>query len=100
MAAVVATHRAAGAAQLRERATMVSSAITERLKLIYGPELSALAVSERDRLLMALAALISFESWDQLRHTDGLSITAAQAVWRSAIDRLLPRDDVLIGRIG
>ena len=86
--------------QLRERAAMLSSAIIERLKLIYGPELSALAVSERDRLLMALAALISFESWDQLRHTDDLSITAAQAVWRSAIDRLLPRDDVLLGTIG
>src|SRR5215813_7212908 len=86
--------------QLRQRAAMVSSAIIERLKLIYGPELSGLVVSERDRLLMALAALISFESWDQLRHTDGLSITAAQAVWRSAIDRLLPRDDVLLGTIG
>src|SRR5215510_10216192 len=86
--------------QLRERATMVSSAIVERLKLIYRPELLGLVVSERDRLLMALAALISFESWDQLRHTDGLSITAAQAVWRSAIDRLLPQDDVLLGTIG
>jgi AcrR family transcriptional regulator len=86
--------------QLRDRAAMVSSAIIERLKLIYGPELSAIASSERDRLLMALAALISFESWDKLRRTDGLSITAAQAVWRSAIDRLLPRDDVLLGTIG
>src|SRR5215475_11989642 len=86
--------------QLRERTALVSSAMIGRLKLIYGPELSALADSERDRLLMALAALISFESWDQLRHTDGQSITAAQAVWRSAIDRLLPRDDVLLGTIG
>jgi hypothetical protein len=39
--------------------------------------------------------LISFESWDQLRHSYGLSIPAAQAVWRSAIDRLLPRDDAI-----
>jgi AcrR family transcriptional regulator len=77
--------------QLRERAAMVSSAIIQRLELIYGPELSALAESERDRLLMALAALISFESWDQMRHCYGLSVEAAQAVWRSAIDRLLPR---------
>ena len=77
--------------QFRERAAMVSSAIIERLGLIYGPELSALADSERDRLLMALAALISFESWDRLRHSYGMSIEAAKAVWRSAIDRLLPR---------
>src|SRR5262245_9144860 len=76
--------------QLRERAAMLSSAIIERLKLIYGPELSGLVVSERDRILMALASLISFESWDQLRHTYGLSMEAAQAVWRSAIGRLLP----------
>jgi AcrR family transcriptional regulator len=86
--------------RFREHAALVSSAVVERLKLIYGPELSALADSERDRLLLALAALISFESWDQLRHTDGLSITAAQTVWRSAIDRLLPRNDVLLGTVG
>ena len=39
---------------------------------------------------MALAALISLESWDQLRHCYDLSMEAAQVVWRSAIDRLLP----------
>jgi AcrR family transcriptional regulator len=77
--------------QLRERAAMVSSAIIERLKLIYEPELSALADSERDRLLMALAASLSFGSWNQLRSTESLSVEAAQAVWRSAINRLLPR---------
>jgi hypothetical protein len=64
-----------------------------KLPLLFD---QALVASERDRLLMALAALISFESWDQLRHSDSLSIAAAQAVWRSAIDRLLPRDDVLL----
>jgi len=68
----------------------VRSLILERLKLMYGPELSTLADPERDQLLMALAALISFESRDQLRHSYGLSIDAAQAVWRCAIDRLLP----------
>jgi hypothetical protein len=34
--------------------------------------------------------LISFESWDQLRHCYTLSMEAAQAVWRSAIERMLP----------
>ena len=72
---------------------MVRSLTIGRLKLMYGAELSRLPDAERDRLLMALAALISFESWDQLRYSYGLSIAAAQAVWRSAIDRLLPRDD-------
>jgi AcrR family transcriptional regulator len=73
------------------RAAMVRSLILERLKLMYEPELATLAEPERDQILMALAALISFESWDQLRHSYGLSMEAAQAVWRSAIDRLLPR---------
>jgi hypothetical protein len=34
--------------------------------------------------------LISFESWDQMRHAHGLSLEAAQGVWRSTIDRMLP----------
>jgi hypothetical protein len=34
--------------------------------------------------------LISFESWDQMHHGYGLSMEAAQGVWRSAIDRMLP----------
>jgi AcrR family transcriptional regulator len=76
--------------ELRKRAAMVRSISIERLKLMYGPELSRLAELERDRLIMALAALISFESWDQLRHCYNLSMEDAQAVWRSAIDRMLP----------
>jgi AcrR family transcriptional regulator len=77
--------------EFRARTATVHSLILGRLKLMYGPELSGLAEPERDWLLKALAALISFESWDHLRHSDGLSVEAAQAVWRSAIDRLLPR---------
>jgi AcrR family transcriptional regulator len=77
--------------ELRKRAAMVRSISIERLKLMYGPELSTLAELEHDRLIMALAALISLESWDQLRNSYGLSMEAAQAVWHSAIDRLLPR---------
>jgi len=48
----------------------------------------------------ALAALISFENWDQLRHSYGLSIEATKAVWRFAIDRLLPRDDLFMRTSG
>ena len=77
--------------KLRERVALVRSAIIERLKLMYGPELSALSEPDRNQLLLALATLISFESWDQLRHSYNLSFEAAQAVWRSAIERMLPR---------
>ncbi len=74
--------------ELRTRVEFARLANVERMKLMYRFELSLL--SEPDELLIALATLISFESWDQMRHSFGLSSEAAQAVWRSAIDRMLP----------
>jgi AcrR family transcriptional regulator len=78
-------------AELRQRVSMVRAENIERMKLMYRAELATLGEPDRDRLLLALAALTSFESWDQLRHCYGLSTEASQAVWRSAIDRMLPR---------
>ena len=78
-------------AELRQRASMVRAENIERMKLMYRAELITLGEPDRDRLLLALAALTSFESWDQLRHCYDLSTEAGQAVWRSAIDRMLPR---------
>ena len=74
--------------ELRTRVEFARLANVERMKLMYRFELSLL--SEPDELLIALATLISFESWDQMRHSFGLSTEAAQAVWRSTIDRMLP----------
>ena len=62
----------------------------ERIKLMYAPELAGLDEAARQETVLALATLTSFESWDQLRHCHGLSLEAAQAVWRRAVDRLLP----------
>ena len=76
--------------ELRMRVELTRFANIERMKLMYRLELSLLAESVRDELLIALATLISFESWDQMRNSFGLSAEAAQAVWRSAIDRMLP----------
>ena len=77
-------------AELKTRVVLVRLANTERMKVMYAPELSRLPEPPRDQLLVALAALTSFESWDQMRHCHGLSMEAAHAVWRSAIDRMLP----------
>ena len=74
--------------ELRMRVQVARLANVERMKLMYRFELSLLP--EPDELLIALATLISFESWDQMRHSFGLSTEAAQAVWRSTIDRMLP----------
>ncbi|MGZ5905331.1 MAG: hypothetical protein ACXWKQ_08290 [Reyranella sp.] len=76
--------------ELRTRVEWVRLANIERMKLMYRLELSLLAEPVRAELLIALAMLISFESWDQMRHSFRLSTEAAQAVWRSAIDRMLP----------
>jgi AcrR family transcriptional regulator len=77
-------------AELKTRVVLVRLANVERIKLMYAPELSSLPEPPRSQLVIALAALTSFESWDQMRHCHDLSIEAAQAVWRSAIDRMLP----------
>ena len=76
--------------ELRMRVEFARLANIERMKLMYRFELSLLAETARNELLIALATLISFESWDQMRHSFGLSTEAAQTVWRSAIDRMLP----------
>jgi AcrR family transcriptional regulator len=77
-------------AELKMRVVMVRLANIERMKLMYAPELATLPEGPREQLLIALAALTSFESWDQMRYCHDLSPEAAQAIWRSAIDRMLP----------
>ena len=77
-------------AELRTRVVLVRLANIERMKLMYRRELSSLPEAAADELLIALAVLTSFESWDQMRHCHRLSTDAAQGVWRSAIDRMLP----------
>lgn len=76
--------------ELKGRVALVRRANLARLKLMYGPELSALPGPERKQMLFALGALTSFESWNQLRVDYGLTMEAAQAVWCTAIDRMLP----------
>ena len=77
-------------AELRTRVVLVRLANIERMKLMYRLELFSLPDPEREQFLIALAALTSFESWDQMRHCHNLSMEPAQGVWRSAIDRMLP----------
>ncbi|HTR84467.1 MAG TPA: hypothetical protein VMI56_08305 [Reyranella sp.] len=75
---------------LRTRVAMARHGNIARMRLMYAPELSVLEEPAREALLVALATLISFESWDQMRACFGLSPDAAQSVWRTAIDRMLP----------
>ena len=50
-------------AELKTRVVLVRLANIERMKVMYAPELSRLPEPPRDQLLVALAALTSFESW-------------------------------------
>lgn len=76
---------------LRLRINLARLGNIQRMKVMYAREIATLAEAERERLLMALATLISFESWDQLRFSYNLSIEQCETVWREAIDRALPR---------
>ncbi len=78
-------------AELKARIVLARLANIERMKLMYGPELATLDAAAREQLLVALATLVSFESWDQMRDCHRLSVEDAQAVWRAAIGRMLPR---------
>jgi len=77
-------------AELKTRVVLARLGNIERMRLMYRPELAALAEPEREQLLMALATMISFESWGQMRGCFNLSREAAQEIWRAAIDRMLP----------
>ena len=57
---------------------------------MYRPELAGLATEERRDLLIALEALIDFESWGRMREAHGLSFDEACSVWIRMIDRMLP----------
>jgi AcrR family transcriptional regulator len=75
---------------LHQRITVIRQLIIMRMEMMFKPELSALADSDRRKIVLALEALTTFESWARMRELYGLSVEEASAVWVRAIDRLLP----------
>ena len=75
---------------LKVRIERMRDVVVARLHLMYRPELSTLAETDRNQLVITLEALTDFESWGLMRERHGLSIEAAHEVWVNAIDRLLP----------
>jgi AcrR family transcriptional regulator len=76
--------------ELRQRVTLARLGNVARMRLMYGPELELLPERERERLLMVLGTVVSFESWDQMRHGYRLSIEECETAWREMFDRTLP----------
>ena len=77
--------------ELRDRVRFIRQAIVKRMELMYRPELEALSAEERRDLLIALEALVDFDSWGRMRELHGLSFDEACAVWARTIDRMLPQ---------
>lgn len=77
-------------AELRTRIAFARFGNIERMKLMYAAELSTLEPRAQQELLIALATLISFESWDQMRFCYALSADDARTVLEHAIERMLP----------
>jgi AcrR family transcriptional regulator len=75
---------------LRDRVSFIRRAIVKRMELMYRPELAMLPDEERRDLLIALEALIDFESWGRMREGHGLSFDEACSLWIRMIDRMLP----------
>ncbi len=77
-------------AELKDRIRRARELVIRRLETMYEPELSTLRPVERQQTVLAIEALIDFESWARLRHMFGLTYEQGCALWVSAIDRLLP----------
>ncbi len=76
--------------ELKARIRLARELIMNRAEKMYAPELARVSPLERKRTVIALEALIDFESWGRMRELYGLTIDEACVVWRVAIDRLLP----------
>ena len=75
---------------LKARIRTIRELVIRRLEDVYAPELSTLADRERRQTILAMEALVDFESWARMREQFGLSFEEARDVWMRAIDRLLP----------
>lgn len=77
-------------ADLKARIRLIREMVIRRIEELYASELSALDKRERHQTILAIDALVDFESWARMREQFGLSFEDACDVWKRAIDRLLP----------
>ncbi|MBR2818866.1 MAG: TetR/AcrR family transcriptional regulator [Reyranella sp.] len=76
--------------ELKARIHQIRELVIRRMEAMYEPELSTLDAIERRQTILAIEALIDFESWARMREFFGQSFEEACAIWILAIDRLLP----------
>ena len=76
--------------ELKARIVAIRQSILRRIELMYEAELSVLDDVVRRQAILAIDALVDFESWARMRDFSGLSTEEAREVWIKATDRLLP----------
>ena len=76
--------------ELKARILAIRQSILRRIELMYAAELSTLDDVERRQTVLAIDALVDFDSWARMRDFSGLSAEEAREVWIKTIDRLLP----------
>jgi AcrR family transcriptional regulator len=81
---------ASHSADLQQRIRMIRQLVVMRMEMMFRPELSSVSDDTRKKIVLALEALLDFESWARMRELYGLSFDEASAVWVKSIDRLLP----------
>lgn len=60
-----------------------------QLRVQFAPELAAVSRAAGDDLVAVVAALTSFEAWEQMRHAAGRSDSQIRRAWNTALERLL-----------
>jgi AcrR family transcriptional regulator len=85
----IVRRRARDAAEIRDTLGRIRSAMADQFRHHFAPELASLRPAARRELVAVLAALTSFESWDQLDE-QGLDRRQIKRALSSSVDRLLP----------
>ncbi|WP_421999176.1 TetR/AcrR family transcriptional regulator [Reyranella sp.] len=75
---------------LATRMNLVRQMTRARIELMYATELDSLPVESREITVITLEALMDYEAWGRLREHYGRSFEDACAIWKSAVDRILP----------
>lgn len=87
---VLSADRKDSSSELQSRLRLIRELVRMRMQFMFRAELSGLSEEERTRRLIALEAILDFESWARMREYYGLSKEEAMAVWIRAVDSLLP----------
>lgn len=84
-----AIQRAASNPILADQLEHTRVLLDRQVEALFAPELDALDSAVRANVSPALEVLLTFETYDQLRRTRGLTATATRRVLRAALTRLL-----------